>query len=147
MARELITKPIIVGDHWFVQEPSGNAYLVGKKCKICKRVYFPKRGVCPSCVKDGTLEDIKLSTRGKLRNFVVSQVAASGFKAPYIIGYVHLPEVTGIFSTIVGFEPKEGSVKMGTPVELQIGKIAEDEFGNDIIGYMFSRVKEGKETK
>ena len=138
-------KRVIVGDGWFVQEPSGKAYLVGNKCKICKRVFFPKRGACPVCVKENSLEDMALSTRGKLGTFVIPQVSAPGFKAPYVIGYVDLPEVTGIFSPIVGFEPREDAIKQGTEVELRIGKISEDEQGNDVIGYMFGPAGSGKD--
>ena len=53
-------KQTVVGDNWFAQEPSGKAYLIGNKCNVCKRVFFPRRGSCPVCVQENTLEDVEL---------------------------------------------------------------------------------------
>lgn len=120
---------------------SDKPYLIGSKCRTCGHVAFPRRAICPVCVKPGTMEEVPLSRRGKLNSFTVAQVAPSGFKAPYIISYVDLPEGPRVFSMITGCEPSEQSLKVGQEVELVIEKISEDDKGNEVIGYKFRPIR------
>lgn len=121
--------------------PSEKPYLIGSKCHICGYVAFPRRAICPVCVKQGTMEEVPLSRRGRINSFTVAQVAPSGFKAPYIVGYVDLPEGPRIFSMMTGCEPSERALKVGEEVELVIEKISEDDRGNEVIGYKFRPIR------
>jgi uncharacterized OB-fold protein len=86
------------------------------------------------------MQETALSRRGVIETFTVSYVAPPGFKAPYLQAYVRLPEGPRVFSILAA---QEGEVDMGTEVELVIEKLAEDEQGNDLIGYKFRPVKQG----
>lgn len=117
------------------------SYLIGSKCRLCGYVSFPKRLVCPACIKENTMEETRLSRKGKIYSYSVMHVSLPGYKAPYVIARIELPEGPRVFSLITGCEPQEGVLEIGTEVELVIGKITEDKEGNDIIGYMFRPLK------
>jgi len=112
----------------------GRPYLIGSKCKKCDYVSFPKRMVCPACVTNGSMVDIELSTRGKIDTFSILYVAPPGFPVPYAVGYVNLPEGPRIFSIL---SESGEAIDIGDEAELIVGKIREDETGNEVIGYQF----------
>jgi uncharacterized protein len=127
-----------------VREATGSndkPYLIGSKCKNCGRVSFPKKYICNVCMIPDTMEEIPLGTKGTIDTFTVTHVAPLGFKAPYIQAFVNLQEGPRIFSLIAGVDPLQNDLKDGMEVELSIEKIAEDEKGNDLIGYKFQPVK------
>jgi uncharacterized OB-fold protein len=129
--------PILPGIFHEATSPTDKSYLIGSRCSVCGRSFFPKQSVCRACMRDDSMQEIALSSRGKIDTFTVVHVAPMGFKAPYIQAYVDLPEGPRIFSLITGCEPSEEALKTGTEVELVIDKITEDEKGNDLIGYKF----------
>lgn len=118
----------------------GEPYLIGSRCKLCGYVAFPKKIICPACVTRESMEEIKLSGKGKIDTFSVLHVGAPGFSVPYIVAYVVLPEGPRVFSMINGCEPSEKSLEVGTDVELVVGKICDDEQGNEVIGYKFKPI-------
>lgn len=131
--------PVLPGIIHEATSSTEKSYLIGSRCTACGRTFFPKRTVCPVCMRE-TMEEKPLSTRGKIDTFTVVHVAPMGFKAPYIQAFVDLPEGPRIFSLITGCEPSENALKEGTEVDLVIDKIVEDEKGNDLIGYKFRPV-------
>ena len=132
--------PILPGLFHEGNSPDDQSYLIGSRCSACGRTFFPKRFMCNVCLKEGTMEEMALSTRGRIDTYSVVQVAPLGFKAPYIQAFVDLPEGPRIFSLITGCEPTEDAVAKGQEVALVIDKIREDEEGNDLIGYTFRPV-------
>ena len=117
--------------------------LIGSKCPVCGEVYFPKRerGVCIHCGHRG-LEEVKLSRRGKIRNFsVVMQQPTQFFlgKAPYAYGWIDLPDVR-VRALFTGCDFKD--LKLGLPVELVIEKLGDDEQGNEVLAPKFKPVQE-----
>ncbi|OPY58406.1 MAG: hypothetical protein A4E57_04858 [Syntrophorhabdaceae bacterium PtaU1.Bin034] len=117
--------------------PDEKPYLIGSKCKICGRVSFPKAYVCSVCMNEDSMEEIPLSTKGTIDTFTVVKVAPLGFKAPYIQGFVNLPEGPRIFTLFTGCDPLNHNLKDGAEVELVVEKVREDENGNDLVGYKF----------
>ena len=134
--------PVEVGLYYQPLIPSEKPYLIGSKCCSCGCVTFPKKVVCPACIRDDTMEEIPLNRRGRIYSFTVVQIAPPGFVAPYIQAVVDLAEGPRIFSLITGCEPSEESLEIGMEVELVIDKICEDEEGNELIGYKFQPVRE-----
>jgi uncharacterized OB-fold protein len=132
--------PILPGIIHEATSADDKSYLIGSKCSTCGRTFFPKQSVCRICMREDTMQETALSTRGKIDTFTVVHVAPIGFKAPYIQAFVDLPEGPRIFSLITGCEPSENALKTGTEVELVIDKITEDEKGNDLVGYKFRPV-------
>ena len=144
--------PFIRNDLFVVpHDGSGEPFLLGSKCTRCGRAFFPRKTVCPDCLIEGTMQDLPLSTRGKLYTGTIAHTAPLGFKPPYVVGYTDLPEGVRVFSEIKDFQicqdylvPGTEMLAPGTEMELVIEKIREDDEGNDVIGYKFMPVKKAK---
>lgn len=132
-------KQILVREGWFYAG-EGESYLIGSRCGSCGYVSFPKRLICPACLRENTMEEIPLSRKGQIYSYTVQHIALPGFQAPYVVARVELPEGPKIYSLITGCKPVEGALEIGDEVELVIGKIKEDEKGNEVIGYLFRPV-------
>ena len=128
------------------RSPEDTSFLIGSRCRECGYVAFPKRVVCPACIKEDTMEEMHLGERGRIHSYSVVHVPLPGFPAPYILAQVELPEGPIIFSLLTGCEPREGVVDIGTEVELVIGKTSRDKEGDDVMGYIFRpvKIKEGE---
>jgi uncharacterized OB-fold protein len=127
--------------------PDGHAdkgYLIGAKCNRCGTVTFPKRVVCPNCVKEATMVETPLSKRGSLYSFSINQMAPEGFKAPYITGKIDLPEKVRIFSVITGCEPNEDALEIGMEMEIVFEPLTKDKDGRDLMGYKFRPIASRK---
>ena len=120
--------------------PGEQAFLLGNKCKSCGKIYFPKAALCPECLKENGLEEIKLSPRGKLYTYTIVRVPSPGFKAPYAFGYIDLPEGVRVCSQISAAEPLEGNLKLGMDMELFISQVRQ-EANQPVIGYVFRPVQ------
>jgi uncharacterized OB-fold protein len=120
--------------------PGEQAFLLGNKCKSCGKIYFPKAALCPECLKENGLEEIKLSQRGKLYTYTIVRVPSPGFKVPYAFGYIDLPEGVRVCSQISAAEPLEGNLKLGMDMELFISQVRQ-EANQPIIGYVFRPIK------
>jgi uncharacterized OB-fold protein len=118
--------------------PSENPSLIGHRCRLCGKVFFPRRFICSECFKEGTLEEIRLSRRGTLYTFCVLERGPIGFDPPYAVGYIDLPEGLRIYSLLT--EMSLEKLKIGMEMELVIEKIRKDSEGNEIIGYKFKPV-------
>ena len=116
------------------------SYLIGSKCKICGFVTFPKRPVCPLCLKEKSMEEVPLGTRGVIHAFCVTRVTSPGFSAPSIHAWVDLEHGPRVFAVITGCETSEDALKVGQEVELIVEKLFADEQGNDVLGYKFKPV-------
>lgn len=96
--------------------------LIGNKCKKCGQVYFPKKFLlCSSCFSEDSLEDVRLSGRGKLYAFSIARTAPpaySRFDLPYGFGYVDLEEGVRVFSMFMDCEPFEEKLRIGCPMEV-----------------------------
>ena len=121
--------PVMAGI--FIEEDGGA--LIGSKCKLCKRIYFPPTPICYDCYKN-EVETITLSRTGKLYSHVVSHMPSSHFKAPYAIAWIELPEGVRLASTLKDWENKE--LKIGMEMELVIEKLWDEE-DKEVIGYRF----------
>jgi uncharacterized protein len=132
-------EPKKIADGLFVL-PGGSlteGYLVGAICGSCDTITFPKRVVCPNCMKDDSMGEIPLRKRGTLYSFSINQMAPEGFQAPYVTGKIDLPEKVRIFSVITGCEPREDALEIGMEMEVVFVPLTKDRDGNDLIGYMF----------
>lgn len=119
------------------EAPGDQAYLLANKCNSCGKVYFPKVALCPDCLKEDSLEELKLSRRGKLYTYTVVRVPSPGFKVPYAFGYIDLPEGIRVCSQVSTAEFDK--LKLGMEMELVLGQVREEE-GKAIIGYLFQPV-------
>jgi uncharacterized OB-fold protein len=111
--KEIQNTVIPIKEGWFhiPESDDDQPYLIGSKCENCGFTTFPKAMQGPP-----------------------------GFTTPYIQAFVNLDEGVRIFTLIEGCKPEDDALQLGQEMELVIGKIKEDEQGNDIIGWKFKPV-------
>ena len=80
---------------------AGAACLIGARCRDCAKLWFPSSAICSAC-RSQAVEPAPLSREGKLYAWSRLHVAARGWGAPYVIGYVDLPEGVRVFAHIAG---------------------------------------------
>ena len=104
----------------------GMPTLVGLQCGDCGTKAFPPAMVCPECMSEN-VDDVTLSGHGSLYTWSVVHVAPSGWKVPYIAGYVDLPEGVRVFAHVVGAEP--AMLEMDMDVMLTTAVLGENDNG------------------
>ncbi len=135
--------PVLAGAWTTPSSARDKPQLIGSKCRSCGEVYFPRRTkkLCPHCQRE-TIEDIKLSRRGKLDTFtVIMQQPGGGYyfgPVPYALGVIELPE--GVYIETPLKVEKFKDLSVGMEMELVIEKIWEDTNGNELIGFKFRPV-------
>ena len=130
---------ILIEEGWF-KDSSEGLVLVGSRCGACSKVFFPKKIICPNCF-DGELREIHLSRTGKLHSFAQSILGPSEMEKPYVMGFIDLPEGVKLYSLLTDCEPWDEVLKIDMEMEMVMGKIKEDPYGNEIIGYKFRPIK------
>ena len=119
--------------------------LIGTRCTVCGRVYFPQREVCPYCRRSslGKMEKVKLSGKGTLITYSIIHTPPSQFEGqePYAVGIVELDEGPRITSQIVDCDLDD--IKIGMRVKAIFRKIQEDGYTGAIYyGYKFKPLEE-----
>jgi hypothetical protein len=114
-------------------------YLIGSRCKKCGDYFHPKKYVCANC-HSYEMEEVALSTRGKIYTYTISRTSYPGspLVAPFIIAFVELPVKVQVISLITDVDLNE--VKIGMEVELYFLKLSKDAEGNELMGYAFKPV-------
>jgi uncharacterized protein len=117
---------------------SDSAQLVGGRCARCGKIFFPRFNVCPGCASREPMTEVRLSRRGKLYSYSFIHVNTPGFKAPYAVAYVDLPEGPRIFGHLDG--SPEGPIPLDSSVEIYAGRIGKDRNGEELISVRFRRL-------
>lgn len=89
--------------------------LIGSQCKDCNFKLFPLSAVCPECLSEN-MSQLRISTSGKLYCYTKVHVAPPSWVAPYIIGYVDMPEGVRIFGKIEADREKDLRIDMPVTV-------------------------------
>jgi len=110
------------------------ACLLGSRCRSCGQLAFPPRAVCATCFGE-EMEQVPLSTTGKLYTYTIVGYPPPGVQAPYAIGYIDLPEGVRVFSILTDW--KDGDLNVGMDVEFVLEKFREDKEGNEIVTHKF----------
>jgi hypothetical protein len=121
------------------ESPGDKGHLIASRCRDCGEVFFPKKPFCLNCTSPN-MEEIALSTRGKLDTFTISRAVPPGslMVAPYAIVQVALPEKAVVTAVMTDVDLE--SLDIGMDVEMVIEKIKEDEAGNDVMTFKFKPV-------
>ncbi len=120
-------------EYWVVEKD--NLHLVGSHCKKCGQNYFPPMEICPKCFAEGEMEKIKLSSHGRLYSYSIVQIAPKRFMPPYALGYVDFSEGVRVLGQLTTTDPAE--LKLDMEVQTELGRIAIDEQGDEVISYKF----------
>ena len=124
--------------------PSSTAdapYLIGSKCSVCGDVAFPKREVCPRCVRKDTMKEYHIYGKGKLNTYSIVNAALPDSRRPLSRRMSISKTVPGNWSLITGVEPIDKALKLGMDLELVVEKVREDAAGNDLVSYQFRPVQ------
>ncbi len=99
--------------------------LIGSKCTTCSKVFFPKKSLCPSCRRRGSIENFQFSGKGKIVSFTIIRVPPEGFEkyTPYAVALIELEEGATVSGQIVG---DTNRVETGKSVRTVFRKIHED---------------------
>ncbi|MBI2059106.1 MAG: OB-fold domain-containing protein [Nitrospirae bacterium] len=117
---------------------SESGRLIGMRCEDCRKTCFPGREWCPACFGQ-KLGRVPLSKKGTLYTFTVCRMSLPHLKAPYVIGYVDLPEGVRVFSILdvdvgAGHAPP---LRIGMPMALTFGQLRMEENGQEVWCYKF----------
>lgn len=116
----------------------GAAHLVGSECSQCGKVFFPAQTICTACLREGTLRDRALNTRGSLYAYTVVEresLVPKDFPVPYAYGYVDLPEGVRLVARLSDWKP--GQLRLDLPVVLQPLRLRQREDGAEVFGFTF----------
>ena len=91
--------------------------LLLQRCPACATTYFPPQPFCPACSND-EVEVVRASGRGSLSSYVISERAAPGFEAPYVIAVVALDEGPRLLTNLVEVPPDPDRLPLDLPVEV-----------------------------
>lgn len=118
---------------------SQKGHLIGSKCRTCGETFFPRRVYCAYCTGKN-LEEVALSTKGKIHSFTISRMVPPGsvMQAPYAIAQIKLPE--GVLVTSVLADCDLEVLNIDIDVEMVIEKVMENEEGDNIMAFKFKPV-------
>lgn len=97
--------------------------LLGTRCEVCGKTYFPLRKICPNCRRHGKPVTVKFSGKGKIFTYTVIRAPSEEFKAysPYVVAIIQLKEGPKVTSQITDCRLEE--VYIGMPVEACFRKL------------------------
>ena len=116
---------------------TGEAHLVGQRCKGCGAVYVGHRIACAKCLGAGPFEEIQLSRRGTLHVYSIVHQSTPGTPVPYVAAVVDLPEGVSVRANLIDVQPEPQALRFGMPVEMTTGVSQQDKEGNDVIAFYF----------
>ena len=102
--------------------------LEAGRCRVCGKVVFPRRQICPQCRAEDW-EEIQLSRKGKVVTSTVVHVAPDDFmmQSPYAIAVLETPEGARLMAQVVDCEPSD--VRPGMEVDLEFRLIRKEGHG------------------
>jgi uncharacterized OB-fold protein len=128
----------------FWREISQRYNLVGTKCTVCGRVFFPPKVVCPTCRRKslGKMVTYTLKGTGTVESYTVIYAPPPHFEGeePYAIALIKMDEGCYLQGQIVDNEPEELSI--GMKVMSCFRRIYEDGNRGAIqYGYKFKKIE------
>ena len=123
--------------------------LIGSRCGACGVVTFPRQSGCARCGA-ADMRDEPLHRRGTLYTWTTQGFmpkepyhvdSSDELFAPYLLGYVELPEQVRVEGRLIGCDPE--SVHIGMEMELTMFPLRHDEAGREVMMYAFQPVARG----
>lgn len=125
--------PSLISERLVTIAADGKAALAGGRCRVCAALSFPRAEVCTECLSL-EVEEATLSSEGRLYSYSVVHQAPKGWKVPYALGYVDLPEGVRVLAHI---DAPLQTIAIDQPVRLSLGVVATDASGADLSTYTF----------
>ena len=100
--------------------------IAGTRCKKCKKLHFPPRADCESCLSD-EMEWVTLSDKCKLLTYTNVHFAPPRFRydCPYPLALAQFEEGVRVFAPL-SKEIKEEEIKMGMDLKLTVTELIGD---------------------
>ncbi len=119
-------------------EPGKTPCLLGGRCRDCGHVVFPMMPVCPTCRRNGTVEQIEIGRTGRIYSHTIAHVAPQGFSAPCFQIFVDLPEGPRIFALVGSQCPVEpGLLEDGMEMRLVVEPLASTPERSNVLTYKY----------
>jgi uncharacterized OB-fold protein len=118
-----------------ISAEDGEPTLLGSRCRLCGRVFFPARVACAGCA-DETTTTVRLSQEGELQSFteVHRKPKYARVDPPYVLGEVTLPDGLFVYSVLVSEAQHKWTI--GEPVRLTT-TVVQLEDGQRVNAYAF----------
>jgi len=114
---------------------TGEPYIVGSRCKKCKKLHFPSRPLCTVCYSE-ELEPTPLAQEGTIYCMTRVNMGPKGFKTPYILAWVDLDESR--LAAQIDWDPEKVSeLHHGQKVRVFMDVLKVDSDGKEVVGYKF----------
>jgi uncharacterized protein len=117
---------VAVSREW--REIPGRYNLLGCKCGVCGKVYFPKRGMCPVCRRAsvGKIEDYHIARTGAVYTFSIIHEApdCNNNLKPYAVGMIKTDDGVMIEGQITGVDLDK--IEIGMKVRATLRKLDSD---------------------
>jgi uncharacterized OB-fold protein len=132
------TSKIPIRENLFTIGPDGRPRLIASRCKDCGGTFYPTEPLCPSCIKEGSLETVEIEGHGKIMAFTKVMRGLPGYDSPYVLACLQLNEGPSVIAQLEDWQ--NVPLTMNMPVELVIGKIKEEKNGTIIVGPKYKPV-------
>lgn len=116
--------------------------LIGSVCQECEEYFFPKTGAKTTCdnpVCPRSTSEVLLSGKGKLLSATITRTTVRG-DGERVSAVILLEEGIKINSHLLGWEGFRDMLVPGSPVELVLQNLGENEGGETQVGYAFRLV-------
>ncbi len=113
--------------------------LIGSVCRECEEYFFPKTGsktTCDNPVCPRSTSEVLLSGKGKLLSATITRSSADG-DSEHVSAVILLDEGIKINSDLIGWEGYRDMLVPGSPVELVLQDLGENERRETQVGYAF----------
>jgi len=108
--------------HFWAGTAAGEFCL--QRCRACGDAYFPPQPWCPHCASDD-VEVFAASGEATLYSYVISQLAAPGFEAPYVIAVVTLAEGPQVLTNLVGVAAEPDALPLDLPLVVEFESVGD----------------------
>ena len=113
--------------------------LIGSVCRECEEYFFPKTGAKTTCdnpVCPRSTSEVLLSGKGKLLSATITHSTVDGDEE-HASAVILLDEGIKINSHLIGWEGYRDMLVPGSPVELVLQDLGENEWRETQVGYAF----------
>ncbi len=113
--------------------------LIGSVCRECEEYFFPKTGAKTTCdnpVCPRSTSEVLLSGKGKLLSATITHSSVDGDEE-HASAVILLDEGIKINSHLIGWEGYRDMLVPGSPVELVLQDLGENEWRETQVGYAF----------
>ena len=113
--------------------------LIGSVCRECEEYFFPKTGsktTCDNPVCPRSTSEVFLSGKGKLLSATITHSSVDG-NVEHASAVILLNEGIKINSHLIGWEGYRDMLVPGSPVELVLQDLGENEWRETQVGYAF----------